>query len=74
MCAGAGAWGGGGSEIDAFDEIDEIVEKASLPVPEGLGSKNPKRNETHPLKMTAGPTIELWKVSLSAKWVLNYAT
>ena len=46
-------------EIDAFDEIDEIVERASLPVPEGLGSKNPKRNETHPLKMTAGPTIEL---------------
>ena len=42
--------GQGGSEIeeiDAFDEINDIVERAALPVPEGLGSKF--QNEMKPI-------------------------
>ena len=44
-----------------FDEIDEIVGRASFPVPEGLGSKNPQRNETHPLRMNGGQVYECEK-------------
>ena len=40
-------------EIDAFDEIEEIVESASLPVPEGRVSKN-RRNRRKRRNMCAG--------------------